>query len=295
MLLLIISQSALAQTLLLMPLVLGMYLSYRVMNLIDLTVEASFVLGAGVYAQCLIHHLSPLFTLALALSAGGLVGLGVACIGKVGKIDPLIASILAIFMLYSLNFQIMGRPNISLLGAHNSIANLQSLHPFILWMLIGSCIVTLLLVMAFFLHQNRGLLLRAYGQNKSLLSQYGKNPFFIFCIGLILSNTMSAFSGLISAQINGYADIHMGEGLALTAIGAMMIGLSTLARYRRQQHYSAPIELSACLLGVFAYFIVLNFLLAIGMNPIYLKLALGGLLIIFLSSGSKHHKEQQYV
>lgn len=280
--------TALQQALLFLPLALGIYISYRILAITDLTVEGTFVLGAAVFARLLTAGMHEVTALLLALLAGGLAGAVVAMIQRFAKIDSLIASILAIFMLYSVNFKAMGRPNISLLNTHSLIIDLQNQQPLLLWFLISLFAIVLIALLALLLHSRLGLLLRAYGDNVQVLSHLGKNSLVLLVFGLVISNLLAALSGVLTAQINGYADINMGLGMALTAIGSMMIGLTVVKNLRHHDApYRALFELPACFLGVFIYFAIVNGLLVIGVDPIYLKLLLGLVLIFFLSTAKR--------
>jgi putative ABC transport system permease protein len=277
------------QMLLFLPLAFGMYLTYCVMNTTDLTVEATFVLGAAIFAHLLISFDSCALACVAAIVLPSLAGLGVAVMRKFARIDSLIASVLAIYMLYTINLTVMGRPNINLLGTHLWLLNNQHTHPLIVWGAITLAMLLLALVLVLLLHGRFGLLLRAIGINEPLAKMLGEPVFGLLILGLMLSNSLSALSGVLTAQINGYADIGMGTGMALTAIGAMMIGMTVFRRHQAL-HFNAALDLLACASGVFIYFMVLNTLLSLDVNPIYLKLLMGLLLVFFLSGAVRQKK-----
>ncbi|MCH9644758.1 MAG: ABC transporter permease [Gammaproteobacteria bacterium] len=276
---------ALQQSLLFLPLCFGVYLSYRIMDVIDLTVEATFVLGAGVFAHFVTLHMNQYLAMLLGIAVASFIGVIVACVQKFAKIDALITSILAIFMLYSVNFMVMGRPNVSLIATPTLIQTLQYAHPMALLAALSLLMLVLGAVYCYFIHSKTGLLLRAYGDNKQLLTQLSKNHFVLLVLGLAVGNGLAGLSGILTAQFNGYADINMSMGVALTAIGSMIIGV-TFVNYCRPDNaaYKSYFELLGCVGGVFVYFLAMNVLLYLGVNPIYMKLALGVVLLIFLSS-----------
>lgn len=278
------------QMLLFLPLAFGMYLTYCVMNTTDLTVEATFVLGAAIFARIYTQFNSSPLAIMAAILLPSLAGLAVAMMRKFARIDSLIASVLAIYMLYTVNFTVMGRPNISLIMSHLVLLNDQHTHPILVWGGLTLGVLVLATFLVFILHGRFGLLLRAIGINENLAKQLGENVFLLTIIGLMLSNSLSALSGLLTAQINGYADIGMGTGMALTAIGAMMIGM-TIFRRHQAIHFNAAIDLLACAFGVFIYFIILNTLLYFDVNPIYLKLLMGLMLVFFLSGAVRGKKQ----
>ena len=179
------------QMLLFLPLAFGMYLTYCVMNTTDLTVEATFVLGAAIFAHLLISFDSCALACVAAIVLPSLAGLGVAMMRKFARIDSLIASVLAIYMLYTINFTVMGRPNINLLSTHLWLLNDQHTHPLIVWGAITLGVFVLAVMLVTLLHGRFGLLLRAIGINEPLAKMLGENVFgllfnlcwkFVLCI-----------------------------------------------------------------------------------------------------------------
>lgn len=262
----------LEQSLLFFPFALGIYLSFCILRTTDMTTEGSFVLGAGVFAR-LSSELNPVFCLGLAMCAGMLAGLGVSRIQAKDKINSLTAGIIGLFILYSVNFQVMGRPNISLL----SIAKIPDLY---FLALIGFIVVAVALLMM----SRVGLLLRAFGTNQALLGTLGKNVEGYRMLGLGLSNALAALCGALTAETHGYADLGMGFGMTLTGISAVMIGQRLTARFFSFSLFNIAREISACFLGVMIYFVAINLLLSYGVDPIYLKCVLGVVLIFLLRS-----------
>lgn len=273
----------LEQALTLTPLVLGMYLSYRILKITDLTVDGTYVLGAAVFARTI--HLGLLPALACSILAGALVGNIVAFMQRNNVVNDLIAGVLASFMLYSVNLQIMGRPNLSLLDAPTILSSLD-LQDWVLPLgLVSILVATCLFIL---LSSKFGLTLRAFGYNQKLLTVLGKSPENYRMFGLALSNSLAALSGALASQVNGFADINMGFGLALVGIGAVVIGRQLIIK--NQERFCGLQELSACFLGVLLYFVALNLLLRFGINPVNLKLVLGLVLFVALSKIYKRGK-----
>ena len=283
--------NTLQQSLEFLPLALGIYLSYEILILTDLTVGGTFVLGAAVFAKLFSSHLPQSLGIVLALTAGFIVGLLVCLMQRVARINSLIAGILAVFMLYSINFAVMGRINIGLFDT-NHLA-LQSNNHFIVW---GTLIVVSICAgggLILLLRSRLGLLLRAFGSNPFLLEKLGHQSIYYLGLGLAVSNLLAALSGLLTAQANGYADINMGEGVALIGIGSVVMGCQLIKSLltRRQYHFNVALDIGCCFVGVFLYFLILNILVKSGINLIYLKLALGMLLVFFLSTA--HYSGRQ--
>jgi putative ABC transport system permease protein len=268
----------LEQSLTLTPLVFGMYLSYRILRITDLTVDGTYVLGAAIFANTI--HLGLMVALLCSIFVGALVGGVVACMQRNNIVNDLIAGVLASFMLYSVNLQVLGRPNVSLLGEPTllSVFNLE------IWSMPFGIVSLLIIISLFFLLTSRfGLHLRAFGHNQKLLGILGKKSENYRLFGLALSNALAAFSGALGAQINGFADINMGFGIALVGIGSVVIGRSLVVK--NQEIFSALRELGSCVLGIFLYFSCLSLLLHFGINPVNLKLVLGLVLFLALSKG----------
>jgi len=285
---------ALEQSALFFPLALGIYLSYGVLRTTDLTIDGSFVLGAGVFARFLTSGVSPWLSLLCAIIAGCCAGIGVSLIQKGDRINGLIAGVLALFILYSVNFQVMGRPNIGLYEADS----LFSLAPLLgqqgQWIMLVTLVALILLFMIFLLKTRLGLVLRAFGDNPYLLTNLGKSTERYRFFGLALSNGLAACCGALSAQIYGYADINMGFGVTLTGIGAVVIGLQLMKHFTCNRPYSVSLDLLGCFIGVFLYFLMINIFLRIGIDPINLKLVLGLVLIFFLRTASTRRQGQAY-
>ncbi len=262
---------ALEQSILFFPLALSIYLSYIILKTTDMTTEGSFVLGAGAFARLVTSGVSSHLSILFSILLGGLAGIGVSLIQYKDRINSLIAGIIGLFILYSLNFQAMGRPNI---GLHNFSLYSKT------WIF---CIILAITVIFMSLLASRfGLLLRAFGSNATLLKSLGKNIELFRIFGLGLSNAIAALCGVMTASINGYADLNMGLGMTLTGIGTVVIGRQLLYRLFPVIQFNAFYELIACFIGVYLYFLAINVFLSLGVDPIYLKLVLGVFLIAIL-------------
>lgn len=279
--------NALQQSFIFIPLTLGIYLTYSIVRVTDLTPDGTFVLGAAIFARLLTGGHSELVSFFAALFGGAIAGVCVCLLQRYAKINSLIASILAVFMLYSVNFAVMGRPNINLLGHYTALGSMQNRHVFAFNLFLFVFAVALLAGIYVFVNSRLGLRLRAFGSNRRLLAKLGKYPTMYLAIGLAIGNMLAALAGVLTSQVDGYADIHMGMGMALTGIGAVVIGCKLMTSiFVRHQAFSLVTELVGCFVGTYLYFIILNTFLALGLNPIYLKLFLGLILAVFLSTAN---------
>ena len=271
--------TALEQALVLLPLVLGMYISFHILNVTDLTVDGTYVLGAALFGSYI--HFGVVPAMMLTILGGACVGFVVSMMQRNNIVDSLVVGILASFMLYSINLQCMGRPNISVLGMPTIMSQMNQES----WIVpLGILGLLLIIVLTILLRSRLGLLLRSFGQNQKLLNILGKNSESYRLLGLVISNALAAFSGSLAAQVNGFADIIMGFGVALVSIGAIVVGKHILIK--RHKNFNSLKEIVACCIGIFLYFICLSGLLRIGINPVNLKLALG--LVLYVSLRKIH-------
>jgi putative ABC transport system permease protein len=279
--------SAFTQSLTFLPLAFGISVSYYLLRATDMTIDGSFVLGAGIFARLVTSGYSPIPAFLAALCMGAMAGVLAATIQRGGRVDPLLAGVLATFILTSLNLILMGKPNISLLSQHTLVSYAFEKSEWLGWVATG-LYSTLLCSIAYILLSSRfGLTLRAFGDNPILLSQLGKNIELLRISGFAFTNLLAAAAGSLTAQTVGYADISMGFGMTLTGIGAIILGQQLLHRISKKIYFRIGSELIACFLGVILYFFSLNLLLRLDVNPIYLKMMLGIVLVIFLRSAVK--------
>lgn len=268
-----------------LPLAYAVSISFNVLQVTDLALDASFVAGAGCYAKILLLGFHPLIAFICALLAGGGAGILTALIQYKNKINSLLASILSSFILYSLILIIMDRPTISVLNlngifAFNIFNNLIEHKELVISMVY--VVFALIISYICIAYCRIGLLFNALGSNPSLLKQWGYNIEIIRCCGFIITNMLSALSGVLTCASIGYADINMGIGLTLIGIGTTIIGQSILYKICKIYNLRFLAQLLACILGCSLYFIALNSLLHYEVNPIYIKMMVGLILIVFI-------------
>lgn len=278
----------LQQALIFYPIALSVYLSYRVLKITDLSADGIYVFGAAVFARSLVW--GPWGALLCTMLSGLLAGTVLSLMQRKNYVHHLIAGILMTFMLYSINFELMGRPNISLLGQ----PNLLKTHVFDSWLTILIVInILLALSISALLSSRWGLFMRAFGLQSDLLDRYGLNPEYYRWIGLMTGSLCTALSGSLFAQINGFVDLNMGAGVALIAIGSVLVGMKMTMIIKAKQ-YQPYIELMACFFGVFLYFGLLSALMRFGVQPVHLKFFIGLALYMsmrmhgFISRQQKH-------
>ena len=206
---------------------LGVFLSFRVLQFPDLTVDGSFPLGAAVAATLIVTGWNPYLSTAVAALAGALAGLVTAWLNVRLKILHLLASILTMIALYSINLRIMGRPNVALLGDETVLTPLAALPLPSYWLapvLFLAAIVAAKLLVDRFLASELGLAVRATGANPRLARALGISTDRLILGGMALSNALVALAGALFAQSQGSADISMGVGVIVVGLAAVILG-----------------------------------------------------------------------
>ena len=213
---------------------LGLFISYRVLDVADLTVDGSFTTGAAVSAICTVSG-HPILGLLLAIPAGAVAGLITSLLQTKLKVQPILAGILTMLFLYSVNIRIMGNKSNLPLLRHDTIFTPLSgkLAPlfFIIALVLVVCLALIL-----FLQTKTGLSVRATGDNIHMVSSSSINPHLTNAIALALANGLVALSGGLLAQYQQSADISMGVGivvigLASVIIGEIVLGTTTIHRH----------------------------------------------------------------
>ncbi len=221
--------SALSQGLLWAILAIGVYLSYRFLNISDLTSEGSFTLGAAVCASSIIRGLNPLVATLLALLAGSLAGLITGLLHTKFKMPSLIAGILSMTGLYSINLRIMGKANIPLTNSSTLLTELKNLlglsrdRQAAIYLGVIVCFIVISLLVWFF-NTEFGFSVVATGNNDKMIRANGVDSDKTIIAGLMLSNALIALSGSLVAQYNGYSDVTMGIGAIVVGLASVIIG-----------------------------------------------------------------------
>ncbi|WP_311292450.1 ABC transporter permease subunit [Paenibacillus glycanilyticus] len=199
---------------------LGVYITFRILDFPDLTVDASFTTGAGVAAVLITNGTSPWLACLAAFGAGAAAGAITGLLHTKGKINGLLSGILMMIALYSVNMRIMGKPNIGLMGT--DISTIFSGVKVLVLMPIVVVIIKLLLDL--FFKTDIGLSLRATGDNERMIRSFGTNTDTTKILGIALSNGLVALSGSFVAQQSGFADISMGVGMIVIGLASVIIG-----------------------------------------------------------------------
>ena len=262
--------STCSQGLLYAILALGVYITFRILNFADMTAEGSFTLGGSICAVLLVNDVNPILSTIIAGSLGSLAGLITAFLHTKLKIQDILAGILTMISLYSINMRIMGKPNIALLGQNNLFSQNSSF-------VIGLTICSILLLgLNLFFKTQIGLAIRATGDNEQMMKALGANTNLKKTLALMISNFMCAMSGALMSQFQGYSDINMGTGSIVIALASIVIGEAIL-------NGSFILKLISVVLGSISYRFIIVLVLNMGMNPSDLRLFTSVVAAILLS------------
>ena len=219
--------SAISQGLLWSLLSLGLFISFRILNIADMTTEGVYPLGAAVCVTLIQQGMSPLGATIIAMIVGSLAGLATAIFINIFKIPSLLAGILTMTALLSVNLRVMGRPNLSLLNQKTIFDNFEKLNlpPYFDIIILGLIIISIIIsLMYIFFNTELGQALIATGDNPKMAVSLGISTKKMITLGLMLSNSMVALTGAILSQHNGYADVNSGLGVIVVALAAIIIG-----------------------------------------------------------------------
>lgn len=244
---------------------LGVFISFRLLRFPDLTVDGSFPLGGAVGAVCIANGMDPFLATLLATLAGAAAGVVTALLNVRLKIMDLLASILMMIALYSINLRIMGRPNIPLIMEPTVFSVLQ---PDWLMDYIGRPLILIVVVLvaklgldAYFATQ-QGLSIRATGSNPRMARAQGVNTGAMIILGMAISNGLVGLAGALYAQSQGGADISMGVGTIVIGLAAVIVGESILPSRR----------LFMLTLAVILGAVVYRFFIALALNSDFIGL-----------------------
>lgn len=273
--------STVSQGLLWAIMALGVFLTFRVLDIADLSVEGTFPLGAAVAATLIDAGHSVWFAMLIALIAGCIGGTVTALLTTKLKIPALLSSILTMIGLYSVNLMIMGKANVPLLRAETVFTlteDLFGVSSVVATLIVGLIATTVVgVIMYWFFGTVLGTAIRATGCNPQMARAQGINTNVMVILGLLISNGLVALSGALVAQSNGFADVGMGTGTIVIGLASVIIG-EVLFGTRSFKNW-----LISVVLGSVVYRAVIAIVLELGMPPNDLKLFTAVLVAIALS------------
>ncbi len=274
--------TALLQGLCFSGIALGIYISMKIFNIPDITTDGSYTLGGVVTAIMLIHHLPAYLILPVVILAGGLAGAITGLIHTKLKVNPLLAGILVMTALYSVNLTLMGRSNLPLINTASLFTLINiSVNPNQNTLLIlGVFVVVTTLLICYLLKTDFGIAMRATGNSESMIRALGVNTDRMKIIGLALANALTAVSGYLITQFQSFADISMGIGIVIVGLGSVIIA-ETLINWLNIT--SVWLSLILVLAGAVIFQIVLAITLNIGVDANLLKLVTAVFVLLIVS------------
>lgn len=246
---------------------LGLFVSFRILDIADLTVDGSFTLGAACSAMFTISG-HPILGIIVAVMAGILAGMVTAILQTKLKVQPILAGILTMTGLYSINLMVMsGKSNVPLLGYDTIFSKLKPILGTYHGIIIGVIITVVVgIALYLFLGTSLGLSIRATGDNEDMVRSSSINVDFTKIVGLALANALVAASGALVAQKQGFADITTGTGMVVIGIASLIIGEVVCMKK------SIPANIIAATVGSVIYRLVIALAVAINISASSMKL-----------------------
>lgn len=262
---------------------IGVYITYRILDVADLTVDGSFATGGAVAVMLILNGwnlwLAMLMAFLAGLLAGAVTGLLHTCMG----IPPILAGILTQLSLYSINLKIMGKANQSVnVNQTDLLVSLRWVKEFAFHnplITVGLVLLVLIAALYWFFGTETGSALRATGANLNMSRAQGINTNFYKVIGIMLSNGLVAFSGAFLAQYQGFADVKMGQGAIVIGLAAVIIGEAIFGKIFR----NFALRLVAVVFGSIIYYIVIQAVITLGFDANLLKLLSAVIVAVFLA------------
>jgi putative ABC transport system permease protein len=266
-------------------LALGVYISFRIFEFPDITAEGSLTLGAAVAAVLLLDHWPPLAATLAGAAAGLVSGTLTGILAMRFKINRLLAGILTMTALYSVNLRIMGKSNIPLMTEHTLVSQAEAwgkrvfggstltiwgwevpVHDAAIALMAPALVVVVSILLWVFFRTNLGTAMRATGDNAQMIRALGSDDALMVILGLALSNSLIALSGALLAQYQGFADVQMGIGMVVWGLASVIIGEALVGT--RQLGFA----ITGAVMGSVLFRLLVAMALRWGLNPNDLKL-----------------------
>ena len=262
---------------------IGVYITYRILDVADLTVDGSFATGGAVAVILILNGCNLWLAMLAAFAAGLIAGAVTGLLHTLMGIPPILAGILTQLSLYSINLKIMGKANQSinvnqtdLLVSLRWVKEFAFHHPIIT---VGLVLILLIAILYWFFGTEMGCSIRATGINQSMSRAQGINTSFNKVLGIMLSNGLVAFSGAFLAQYQGFADVKMGQGSIVIGLAAVIIGEALFGKIFK----NFALRLLSVAFGSIIYYIVIQTVITLGFDANLLKLLSAVIVAIFLA------------
>jgi putative tryptophan/tyrosine transport system permease protein len=274
--------TALLQGLCFSSIALGIFISMKIFNIPDITTDGSYTLGGVVTAVLLPKEIPVSLILPVVLAAGGLAGAFTGLIHTKLKINPLLAGILVMTALYSVNLALLGRSNFPLINYPTLFDNVQFLedHNLNTFIILSGFVLLLAFVICYMLKTDFGIAMRATGNSETMIRALGVNTDRMKITGLAIANALTATSGFLISQYQGFTDINMGIGIVIVGLGSVIIA-ETFINWLNLT--SIVLSIFLVILGAVVFQVVLAFTLSIGIDSTMLKLVTAVFVLLIVS------------
>lgn len=269
---------------------LGVYITFRLLDFADLTVDGSIATGAAVSVMLIRGGVSPILSLPLAFLAGMMAGLVTGLLHTALGIPGILASILSQISLYSVNLIILGKANqpvsvdnhplvmsLRYVTSGSTASKLLFFAEVILFLLV------LVMVLYWYFGTESGQAVRATGCNPNMARAQGINTKYITVLALMLSNGLVGLCGALYAQFQGAADVNMGRGAIVIGLAAVIIGEVMFGKFASKRKFAFAFTLASVIIGAVIYYIVYQFVLWLKMPSEYMKMLSAIVVAVFLS------------
>ncbi len=268
---------AMAQGLIWGIMAIGVYITYKILDIADLTVDGTLCTGAAVCTMLIIAGWNPWLAMLCAFAAGLLAGLVTGLFHTLLGIPAILAGILTQMILWSVNLKILGKANQAISARNYTVLLSQMDIPAALLLLLVFSLLTIALLYLFF-GTELGCSIRATGCNPSMSRAQGINTNYTKVLGLALSNGIVALAGALLCQYQGYTDVNMGRGAVVIGLAAVVIGTAVVKRISP----NFAVKLSGVLIGAVIYYIVYQSIIFLGFDTDLLKMFSAVVVAIFL-------------
>lgn len=262
---------------------IGVYITYRILDVADLTVDGSFATGGAVAVILILNGCNLWLAMLAAFAAGLIAGAVTGLLHTLMGIPPILAGILAQLSLYSINLKIMGKANQSInVNQTDLLVSLRWVKEFAFHnpiITVGLVLILLIAILYWFFGTEMGCSIRATGINQSMSRAQGINTSFNKVLGIMLSNGLVAFSGAFLAQYQGFADVKMGQGSIVIGLAAVIIGEALFGKIFK----NFALRLLSVAFGSIIYYIVIQTVITLGFDANLLKLLSAVIVAIFLA------------
>ncbi|MBE6676091.1 MAG: ABC transporter permease [Ruminococcaceae bacterium] len=262
---------------------IGVYLTYRILDVADLTVDGSFATGGAVAVVLILNGCNLWLAMLAAFAAGLIAGAVTGLLHTFMGIPPILAGILTQLSLYSINLKIMGKANQSInVNQTDLLISLRWVKDFAFHnplITVGLVLIVLIALLYWFFGTEMGSSIRATGINPNMSRAQGINVNFNKVLGIMLSNGLVAFSGAFLAQYQGFADVKMGQGSIVIGLAAVIIGEALFGKIFK----NFALRLLSVAFGSIIYYIVIQTVITLGLDANLLKLLSAVIVAIFLA------------